>query len=143
MEIVKALLSAVVVMTLAGAGQQPLPAPVEVRPEPEGVTLEDPAFEPLPGARADFGRLGGSVYQIEVPDDWNGRLVLEMHGYGELAPRRGSRRRTSAGTSSVTESPGARRASAARRSSPGGRLMRQPRSGTTSRARMAGRLAPT
>jgi pimeloyl-ACP methyl ester carboxylesterase len=86
MKTVKALLSAVVVMTLAGAGQQPLPAPVEIRPEPEGVTLEDPAFEPLPGARADFGRLGGSVYQIEVPDDWNGRLVLEMHGYGELGP---------------------------------------------------------
>jgi pimeloyl-ACP methyl ester carboxylesterase len=83
---VKPLLFAVVVVTLAGAGQQPLPAPVEVRPEPEGVTLEDPTFEPLPGARADFGRLGGSVYQIEVPDDWNGRLVLEMHGYGEFAP---------------------------------------------------------
>jgi pimeloyl-ACP methyl ester carboxylesterase len=83
---VKALLTAVTFIALAGAGQQPLPAPVEVRSEPEGVTLEDPAFEPLPGARADFGRLGGSVYQIEVPDDWNGRLVLEMHGYGELAP---------------------------------------------------------
>jgi pimeloyl-ACP methyl ester carboxylesterase len=82
---VKALLSAVAFIALAGAGQQPLPAPVEVRSEPEGVTLEDPAFEPLPGARADFGRLGGSVYQIEVPEDWNGRLVLEMHGYGELA----------------------------------------------------------
>ena len=36
--------------------------------------------------RCDFGRLGGSVYQIEVPDDWNGRLVLYMHGYGELGP---------------------------------------------------------
>jgi pimeloyl-ACP methyl ester carboxylesterase len=86
MRLVKLLVSAVVVITLAGAGQPPLPAPVEVRQEPEGVTLEDPGFEPLPGARADFGRLGGSVYQIEIPEDWNGRLVLEMHGYGELAP---------------------------------------------------------
>jgi hypothetical protein len=68
---------------VAGAA---LPPPVQVRQEPEGVTLEDPAFEPLPGARADFGRLGGSVYQIEVPDRWNGRLVLFMHGFGELRP---------------------------------------------------------
>ena len=50
------------------------------------MTLADPAFEPLPGARADFGRLGGSIYQIEVPAHWNGRLVLYMEGYGELRP---------------------------------------------------------
>jgi pimeloyl-ACP methyl ester carboxylesterase len=75
----------------AGAGVprsngRPLPPPVQVRPEPENVTLGDPAFEPLPGARADFGRLGGSVYQIEVPAPWNGRLVLYMHGFEELGP---------------------------------------------------------
>lgn len=67
----------------AEAGR-PLPPPVQVRPEPDGVTLGDPAFEPLPGVRADFGRLGGSVYQIEVPAHWNGRLVLYMHGFEEL-----------------------------------------------------------
>ena len=66
-----------------------LPPPVQVRPEPEGVTLGDPSFEALPGAQADFGRLGGSVYQLEVPADWNGGLVLFMHGYGELAPTAG------------------------------------------------------
>jgi dienelactone hydrolase len=70
----------------ADAGGTDLPPPVQVRPEPEGVTLGDPAFDPLPGARADFGRLGGSVYQIEVPVNWNGRLVLWMHGYEELGP---------------------------------------------------------
>jgi pimeloyl-ACP methyl ester carboxylesterase len=48
--------------------------------------LADPAFEALPGATADFGRLGGAVYQIEMPDDWNGRLVLHMHGFEEFAP---------------------------------------------------------
>jgi pimeloyl-ACP methyl ester carboxylesterase len=63
-----------------------LPAPVDVRPEPEGVALGDPAFEPVPGARADFGRLGGSVYEIEIPARWNGKLVLFMHGYGQLRP---------------------------------------------------------
>jgi pimeloyl-ACP methyl ester carboxylesterase len=67
-------------------GERPLPPPVQVRPEPEGVTLADPAFEPLPGARADFGRLGGAVYQIEIPANWNRRLVLHMHGFEELGP---------------------------------------------------------
>ncbi|MEA2362010.1 MAG: hypothetical protein QOD71_1155 [Thermoleophilaceae bacterium] len=68
------------------AGVGALPPAVDVRPEPDGVMLGDPAFEPLPGARADFGRLGGSVYQIEIPAHWNGQLVLYMHGFGELAP---------------------------------------------------------
>jgi pimeloyl-ACP methyl ester carboxylesterase len=72
----------------SASGDRPLPPPVQVRSEPE-VALEDPAFEPLPGARADFGRLGGAVYQIEVPDNWNGLLVLDMHGYGELGPEAG------------------------------------------------------
>ncbi|HEY3187983.1 MAG TPA: DUF6351 family protein [Solirubrobacteraceae bacterium] len=56
-----------------------------MNPVPGGVTLGDPAFAPLPGAPADFGRLGGAVYQIEVPHRWNGRLVLFMHGFGELS----------------------------------------------------------
>jgi pimeloyl-ACP methyl ester carboxylesterase len=92
---VKRLLCTAVLLTLMptpsaatpAKGDDPLPPPVEVRQEPEGgITLEDPAFEALPGATADFGRLGGSVYKIEVPDDWNGRLVLYMHGFAEFAP---------------------------------------------------------
>jgi pimeloyl-ACP methyl ester carboxylesterase len=50
------------------------------------VTLGDPSFEPVLGAKADFGRLGGTVYRIEVPRNWNGRLLLFMHGYQELGP---------------------------------------------------------
>jgi pimeloyl-ACP methyl ester carboxylesterase len=65
---------------------RPVPSPVAFAQEPQGVSLGDPTFEALPGARADFGRLGGTVYQIEMPDNWNGRLVLYMHGYGELRP---------------------------------------------------------
>lgn len=66
---------------------RPLPTPVEVRQTPEGVTLADPSFTPLPGAKADYGTLGGAVYQIEMPDNWNGQLVLWMHGYEELRPQ--------------------------------------------------------
>lgn len=69
------------------ADPRPLPFQVEIRPEPQGVTLADPSFEPLVRARADFGRLGGTVYQIEVPDNWNHKLVLFMHGYAELRPQ--------------------------------------------------------
>jgi pimeloyl-ACP methyl ester carboxylesterase len=51
-----------------------------------GATLGDPTFEALPGAKAYFGRLGGSIYQIEMPDNWNGRLVLYMHGFWDFPP---------------------------------------------------------
>ena len=64
-----------------------LPPAVEVSPEPQGIGLQDANFEPLSGAKADFGRLGGAVYQIEVPKEWNGRLVLYMHGFQGLAPK--------------------------------------------------------
>lgn len=50
---------------------------------PTGVatTSRSPEFEALAGATAEFGELGGSVYQIEVPDDWNGELVMWVHGF--------------------------------------------------------------
>ena len=63
----------------------PLPDPVAVREQPDGVTLADPAFEALPGARADYGTLGGAAYRIEMPDNWNGRLLLWMHGFEDFA----------------------------------------------------------
>jgi hypothetical protein len=64
-----------------------LPPPVAISPEAQGVQLADPAFDALPGAKADYGRLGGTVYQIEVPDDWNGRLFMYQHGFQSLAPK--------------------------------------------------------
>ena len=64
----------------------PLPPPVEFADEPAGATRGDPSFEPLPDAQAHFGELGGSIYQIEIPDNWNGRLVLYMHGFANFAP---------------------------------------------------------
>jgi hypothetical protein len=69
------------------ATPRPLPPPVAISPEAQGVGLGDPAFDPLPGAKADYGHLGGTVYQIEMPDDWNGRLFMYQHGFQSLAPK--------------------------------------------------------
>ncbi|MCK6501761.1 MAG: hypothetical protein L6Q38_19980 [Nitrospira sp.] len=44
-------------------------------------TARAPDFDPLTGATARFGTLGSSVYRIEVPESWNGELVLWAHGY--------------------------------------------------------------
>lgn len=41
----------------------------------------DPAFDALPGAQAFFGSYDGGIYRMEVPDNWNGALVLYAHGY--------------------------------------------------------------
>src|ERR671923_62818 len=39
------------------------------------------AFDALTGANAFFGRYDGGLYRIEIPDQWNGELVLYAHGY--------------------------------------------------------------
>ncbi|HZT76695.1 MAG TPA: hypothetical protein VFA27_08550 [Vicinamibacterales bacterium] len=41
----------------------------------------DPAFEAVAGAKAFFGRYDGGLYRIEIPDHWNGELVLYAHGF--------------------------------------------------------------
>lgn len=42
--------------------------------------LEDPTFDPVPGARVDFGEIEGAGYRIELPEEWNGEIVLWAHG---------------------------------------------------------------
>lgn len=44
-------------------------------------TVEDPAFEARPGATAHHGMLGDASYRIEIPDGWNGDLILYAHGF--------------------------------------------------------------
>ena len=46
--------------------------------------LEDPAFDPIAGARVDYGEIEGAGYRIELPDEWNGELVLWAHGFRGL-----------------------------------------------------------
>ena len=49
-----------------------------------GYELEDPDFDPLDGARGDFGVIDGAGYRIELPEQWNGELVLWAHGFRGL-----------------------------------------------------------
>jgi alpha-beta hydrolase superfamily lysophospholipase len=50
---------------------------------PTGVrhTAASPAFAALPGATAHTGQLGAAMYRIEMPDEWNGSVVLWAHGF--------------------------------------------------------------
>jgi len=51
---------------------------------------DDPSFAALTGAKASFGRYDGGVYRIEVPERWNGELVLWAHGYVDNSGPQGS-----------------------------------------------------
>lgn len=73
--------STVVRQSGVAAAPTATPASLGVTPETPQYRVRDPAFEPLPGARALYGTYEGGAYQIEVPDDWNGRLVLWAHGF--------------------------------------------------------------
>jgi hypothetical protein len=78
--------TAVVVMissttsTRAAAGGPALTAV----PCPDAVwQKDDPTFEALPRARASFGQYEGGIYRVEIPDTWNGELVLWAHGFAD------------------------------------------------------------
>jgi pimeloyl-ACP methyl ester carboxylesterase len=50
----------------------------------------DATFEALPGAKAFFGKYDGGLYRIEIPETWNGELVLFAHGFVPNAGPNGS-----------------------------------------------------
>ena len=75
------------------AQQPPRPQPAE--PEERRLLIpeidtsgyelgQDPAFDPVPGARVDYGVIDGAGYRIELPEDWNGELLLWAHGFRGL-----------------------------------------------------------
>ncbi len=68
---------------LPGATRTGAAAPFQPTPCREGVAWRngDPAFAALPGAKAYSGQYAGGTYRVEVPDNWNGDLVLYAHGY--------------------------------------------------------------
>ena len=55
-------------------------------PPPKGYVLADPFFQALKGAQAFYGKLEGTLYQIEMPNNWNRRLLLWAHGFQDFRP---------------------------------------------------------
>ena len=53
---------------------------------PPNPNIRDLAFAPLPGARAITGECACSGYRIEVPEHWNGDLVVYAHGFRSAKP---------------------------------------------------------
>jgi hypothetical protein len=68
-------------------GLTPAPCPEQAWQE------TDATFAALPGAKASFGRYDGGIYRIEIPEKWNGELVLWAHGYVANGGAQGSRLR--------------------------------------------------
>lgn len=76
---------------LGKPGVNPVPCPEQTW------EYSDPQFEPLAGAKAFFGRYDGGLYRIEIPEPWNGELVLYAHGYVASTGTNGSRLRVGNG----------------------------------------------
>jgi len=65
-------------------GLTPVPCPAQAW------TPTDATFSALPGAKAFFGQYDGGLYQIEIPANWNGELMLSAHGFTTNAGEHGS-----------------------------------------------------
>jgi hypothetical protein len=96
--IAKAFLLAVSIATIAAVandggkefgkpGITPAPCPDQAWED------ADATFTAPPGARVSFGHYDGGTYRIEIPEKWNGELVLWAHGYVAPAGAQGSRLR--------------------------------------------------
>lgn len=85
-------------LSACGGGDDPVaPAPEETRQQDsrtyalgDGLAAAT-TFDALPGLEGSSrwaGVLGGAAYRVEVPADWNGKLVLYAHGYrgGDTVP---------------------------------------------------------
>jgi hypothetical protein len=63
--------------------------------------MAEARFDALPAAKAFFGQYDGGLYRIEIPENWNGELVLYAHGYAPNTGTNGSTLRV--GNSPVRE----------------------------------------
>ncbi len=84
-----AILLAACSKSVAAPDEEVLPAP----PRPHDTrtfSVQVPTFSGLPGATTYFGFhqgiQGDAAYRIEVPDDWNGILVMYAHGFRGNGP---------------------------------------------------------
>jgi hypothetical protein len=90
-----ALAASALLVSCGGGGGDPPPVPEETRAhDSRTFTLPSPApatFAAMPAAAGDVvdmsttsrwaGVHGGSLYHIEVPANWNGKLVMYAHGF--------------------------------------------------------------
>jgi pimeloyl-ACP methyl ester carboxylesterase len=76
-------------------GVTPVPCPTQEW------QFTDASFDALPAAKAFFGRYDGGLYRIEIPETWNGELVLYAHGFVTNAGAQGSNLRV--GNHSIRE----------------------------------------
>lgn len=77
-------------LALGKPGINPVPCPEQAW------EYTDANFEALTGAKAFSGRYDGGLYRMEVPEAWNGDLVLYAHGYVPNTGTNGSRLRVGA-----------------------------------------------
>ncbi|MCA1554681.1 MAG: alpha/beta hydrolase, partial [Chloroflexi bacterium] len=82
-----ALTAAPAPTTTAQATAAPSARVIAIPSSAPNPNVQDPTFTALSGAKAYFGEVAGSGYRIEVPDQWNGDLVLYAHGYRGVAPQ--------------------------------------------------------
>lgn len=80
-------------LAACGGDDDPVQVPEETRPQDARTSFApaDPTattFDALPGGTADTdgtsrwaGVLNGAAYRVEVPLNWNGKLVMYAHGY--------------------------------------------------------------
>lgn len=73
------LLCAVATTAAPADAAEPPFQPVPCRAQEWG--KGDPALAALPGAKVHAGEYAGGLYRMEIPDNWNGELVLWAHGY--------------------------------------------------------------
>jgi len=78
-------------LSAPASGRAMGPPVVDPVPCPTGSWRDaDASFEALPGAKAFYGRYDGGIYRVEIPDQWNGDLVLYAHGYRAAAGDNGA-----------------------------------------------------
>ena len=87
-------LASTALLVACGGGDGPVPVPEETRAQDSRTFTADatattfPAMAAAPGDVTDMsttsrwaGVLGGAGYRVEVPANWNGKLVRYAHGY--------------------------------------------------------------
>jgi hypothetical protein len=78
----RATVVALIASLLLVAGARPAPAGVRKGPPPAYFVDESKLpFTPLPGATAYWGVHTNAGFRAEVPDNWNGSLVVWAHGF--------------------------------------------------------------